>query len=66
MNQRNFGWSPATIHATYTTLVDDKLKTKMLAQKAGITVPKLLGTVQYQHDVKLLKRNTPSATPSSS
>ena len=55
MNQRNSGlisrYNPRHLYP----LVDDKLKTKMLAQKAGITVPKLLGTVQYQHDVKLLK-----------
>ena len=55
MNQRNFGlisrYNPRHLYP----LVDDKLKTKLLAQKAGITVPKLLGTVEYQHDVKLLK-----------
>jgi alpha-L-glutamate ligase-like protein len=55
MNQRNFGlisrYNPRHLYP----LVDDKLKTKLLAQKAGITVPKLLGTLQYQHDVKLLK-----------
>ncbi|MBP6057056.1 MAG: alpha-L-glutamate ligase-like protein [Nitrosomonas sp.] len=55
MNQRNFGlisrYNPRHLYP----LVDDKLKTKLLAQKAGITVPKLLGTVQYQHDVKLLR-----------
>ncbi len=55
MNQRNFGlisrYNPRHLYP----LVDDKLKTKLLAQEAGITVPKLLGTVQYQHDVKLLK-----------
>ncbi len=54
MNQRNFGlisrYNPRHLYP----LVDDKLKTKLLAQKAGITVPKLLGTVQYQHDVRLL------------
>lgn len=55
MNQRNFGlisrYNPRHLYP----LVDDKLKTKLLAQQAGITVPKLLGTLQYQHDVKLLK-----------
>jgi alpha-L-glutamate ligase-like protein len=55
MNQRNFGlisrYNPRHLYP----LVDDKLKTKLLAQKAGITVPTLLGTVQYQHDVRLLK-----------
>lgn len=55
MNQRNFGlisrYNPRHLYP----LVDDKLKTKLLAQKAGITVPRLLGTVSYQHDVRLLR-----------
>lgn len=55
MNQRNFSlisrYNPRHLYP----LVDDKLKTKLLAQKAGVTVPRLLGTVQYQHDVKILK-----------
>ncbi|SEN62637.1 alpha-L-glutamate ligase-like protein [Nitrosomonas marina] len=55
MNQRNFGlvsrYNPRHLYP----LVDDKLKTKQLAQQAGITVPKLLGTLHYQHDVKQLK-----------
>ena len=55
MNQRNFGlisrYNPRHLYP----LVDDKLKTKLLAQRAGIMVPALLGTVQYQHDVKLLQ-----------
>lgn len=54
MNQRNFGlvakYNPRHLYP----LVDDKLKTKLLAQKAGITVPKLLGTLDYQHDVRKL------------
>ena len=55
MNQRNFGlvarYNPRRLYP----LVDDKLKTKLLAQKAGITVPKLLGTLLYQHDVRKLE-----------
>lgn len=55
MNQRNFGlvarYNPRHLYP----LVDDKLKTKHLAQAAGITVPELLGTLHYQHDVKNLK-----------
>ncbi|MDH5480309.1 MAG: alpha-L-glutamate ligase-like protein [Nitrosomonas sp.] len=55
MNQRNFGlvskYNPRHLYP----LVDDKLKTKMLAQKAGISVPKLLGTLHFQHDVKKLR-----------
>lgn len=55
MNQRNFGlvgrYNPRRLYP----LVDNKLKTKLLAQKAGITVPKLLGTLHYQHDVRKLE-----------
>lgn len=55
MNQRNFGlvarYNPRYLYP----LVDDKLKTKHLAQEAGITVPKLLGTLHYHHDVRKLK-----------
>ncbi len=55
MNQRNFGliarYNPRHLYP----LVDDKLKTKRLAQEAGITVPQLLGTLHYHHDVKQLK-----------
>tara|TARA_R110002073_G_scaffold18812_4_gene69401 strand:+ start:82 stop:1029 length:948 start_codon:yes stop_codon:yes gene_type:complete len=54
MNQRNFGlisrYNPRHLYP----LVDNKLKTKLLAQRAGIAVPKLLGTLHYQHDVKQL------------
>lgn len=56
MNQRNFGlvarYNPRRLYP----LVDNKLKTKLLAQKAGITVPKLLGTLHYQHDVRKLEK----------
>jgi alpha-L-glutamate ligase-like protein len=56
MNQRNFGlisrYNPRYLYP----LVDDKLKTKLLAQEAGITVPKLLGTLHYQHDVRKLEK----------
>ncbi|MEA3548584.1 MAG: alpha-L-glutamate ligase-like protein [Thermodesulfobacteriota bacterium] len=34
--------------------VDDKLQTKILAQKAGIAVPKLFGVARYQYHVKQL------------
>lgn len=55
MNQRNFGlvskYNPRHLYP----LVDDKLKTKKLAQDAGISVPQLLGTLNFQHDVKGLK-----------
>lgn len=47
MNQRNFGlisrYNPRHLYP----LVDDKLKTKLLAQKAGVAVPTLLGTIEF-------------------
>lgn len=33
-------------------LVDDKLKTKRLAQKAGIAVPELYGVVEIEHQIR--------------
>ncbi len=35
-------------------LVDDKLKTKQLALKAGIAVPDLYGVIETQHDIRRL------------
>ena len=35
-------------------LVDDKLRTKVLAQKAGIAVPELYAVVQIEHQVQAL------------
>jgi alpha-L-glutamate ligase-like protein len=36
-------------------LVDDKLKTKRLALRAGIAVPKLYGVIETQHDIRSLR-----------
>jgi len=33
-------------------LVDDKVQTKLLAAKAGINTPSLIGIIEYQHQVK--------------
>ena len=33
-------------------LVDDKVQTKLLAQKAGINTPGLIGIIEFQHQVK--------------
>lgn len=33
-------------------LVDNKVKTKELAEKVGIKTPKVIGIIRYQHDVK--------------
>lgn len=54
MNRRNVtyiaGHNPRALYPR----VDDKLQTKILAEKAGIATPKLLSVVRYQHQVKVL------------
>lgn len=52
MNRRNIDYVAAHNPRHLYPLVDNKLKTKLLAEQAGIAVPKLLGTLRYQHDVK--------------
>jgi len=50
MNERNFFISRYNQRRLY-PLVDDKLKTKMLAEKHGLAVAKLYGVVREQHEV---------------
>jgi alpha-L-glutamate ligase-like protein len=52
MNRRNVEYVAAHNPRHLYPLVDNKLKTKLLAEQAGIAVPKLLGTLRYQHDVR--------------
>ena len=54
MNRRNIDYVAAHNPRHLYPLVDNKLKTKLLAEGAGIAVPKLLGTLHFQHDVKRL------------
>ena len=58
MNQRNIGYIGKYNSRKLYPLVDDKLKTKIIAEEAGITVPKLLGTIvyQFQNNEKQLKK----------
>ena len=65
MNRRNIRYISRYNPRHLYPLVDNKLKTKILAQKAGITTPKLIGTVESQHDVSELAKSprvTASAT----
>ncbi|MCP5214090.1 MAG: alpha-L-glutamate ligase-like protein [Pseudomonadales bacterium] len=55
MNGRNFSYIARHNPRHLYPLVDNKLKFKLLAQKAGIAVPELLGTVSEQHDIKKLR-----------
>ena len=51
MNQRNVSYIGRYNPRSLYPLVDNKLKTKRIAVDAGVTVPKLIGTVQHQHEV---------------
>ncbi|OOF27821.1 alpha-L-glutamate ligase-like protein [Salinivibrio proteolyticus] len=52
MNQRNIRYIGRYNDRRLYPLVDDKLKTKLIAQQAGATVPDLIGVIDSQADVK--------------
>ncbi|WP_303964266.1 alpha-L-glutamate ligase-like protein [Succinatimonas hippei] len=52
MNQRNVNYIGRYNKRNLYPLVDNKLKTKEIALKNGITTPKLLGVIRNQHDVQ--------------
>jgi len=52
MNKRNHAYIGRYNDRSKYPLVDDKLKTKLIAQRAGCTVPQLIGVVSNQGDVK--------------
>lgn len=51
MNQRNVSYIGRYNPRSLYPLVDNKLKTKRIAVDAGVTVPKLIGTISHQHEV---------------
>lgn len=51
MNRRNISYIGRYNRRSLFPLVDNKLKTKRIAQKAGATVPELIGVISEQHDV---------------
>jgi len=55
MNKRNVIYIGQNNKRQFYPRVDDKLKTKVLAQKAGISVPRLIGVARYQSHAKMLK-----------
>ena len=56
MNSRNYKFISRYNQRRLYPLVDDKVQTKTLAQKHGITTPGLIGVIEYQYQVKdLLK-----------
>jgi len=56
MNMRNHAYIHACNPRANYPRVDDKLQTKQLAEKAGLAVPRMIGVVRYQHEVKQLLR----------
>lgn len=54
MNCRNYNYIAKMNKRNLYPLVDDKVKTKLLAQEVGITTPGLIGTIDVQHQVKNL------------
>ncbi|MDP5255053.1 MULTISPECIES: alpha-L-glutamate ligase-like protein [unclassified Vibrio] len=52
MNQRNHSYIGRYNDRSKYPLVDDKLKTKIIAERAGCTVPALIGVIKNQADVK--------------
>jgi len=55
MNKRNIHYIGAQNDRKYYPLVDNKLKTKVVAENAGIAVPKLLATIEHQSQLRNLK-----------
>ena len=56
MNMRNIDFISAHNPRHLFPRVDNKLKTKILAENAGITVPKLYGVIKQQHEIKRLPK----------
>ncbi len=52
MNRRNFDIISKYNQRRLYPLVDDKVQTKTLAQAAGINTPKMIGVIEFQHQVK--------------
>ena len=52
MNSRNVDYIGAANERHRFPLVDDKLKTKRLAQDHGMRVPKLFGVLSIQHEIQ--------------
>ncbi|WP_413110753.1 alpha-L-glutamate ligase-like protein [Thaumasiovibrio sp. DFM-14] len=56
MNQRNISYISRYNDRTKYPLVDDKLQTKVIAQRHGATVPELIGVVDNQAEVKRIHK----------
>ncbi|SON49005.1 alpha-L-glutamate ligase-like protein [Vibrio tapetis] len=56
MNQRNHSYIGRYNDRSKYPLVDDKLKTKIIAEKAGATVPALIGVISHQAAVRTIHK----------
>lgn len=56
MNKRNHSYIGRYNDRSKFPLVDDKLKTKLIAQRAGCTVPQLIGVISNQGDPRYGQR----------
>lgn len=57
MNRRNIAYIARYNPRDRYPLVDDKLRTKLVAQKARLNVPKLLHVVRTQHEIEVIERD---------
>ena len=55
MNKRNIHYIGGQNDRKYYPLVDNKLKTKVIAEDAGIAVPTLLATIEHHSQLRKLK-----------
>ncbi len=56
MNKRNHSYIGRYNDRSKYPLVDDKLKTKIIAEAAGATVPALIGVIASQAEVKKIHK----------
>lgn len=62
MNRRNISYIARYNPRNRYPLVDDKLKTKLVARKARLKVPELLHVVQTQHEIEAIQNDLASLT----
>ncbi len=55
MNQRNVAYISRYNPRNRYPLVDDKLKTKLVARKAGVATPELLEVIRTQHEIEAIE-----------
>jgi alpha-L-glutamate ligase-like protein len=55
MNRRNVGYIARYNSRNRFPLVDDKLKTKLVARKAGVAAPELLQVIRTQHQIEAIE-----------